>query len=711
MLEVSHASAILGAGWRVSVKTYPAEKIRNIGLFSHGGAGKTSLAEAMLFVSHATTRLGRVEEGNTVSDWDPDEIKRGISISASIAPVEWRDHKINIIDAPGYADFLGEIKAAMRVCDLALILLDASSGVEVGTEQVWKLADEANRPRAVLINKMDRENANFEASLSAVQTTLGAAAVPVQLPIGAEKDFTGVIDLLSRKAFIFSGAKDGVVTEADVPADLVETVELLRTQLVEKICENDEELMLRYLEEEEIGVDELRHGLVQAIATGEAVPVFASAATAVKGVALLLNAIVDSFPSPGPVTATDASGGTVELSPDPAGPLAALVFKTIADPYVGKLSFFRVYSGTMTSDTHVFNTSRAQDERIGQLHVMRGKEQISVHDIVAGDIGAVAKLQVTATGDTLSDQQRRLVLSGIALPAPAYSAAVFPKTKSDLDKMGMAIQRLLEEDPTLHVSRDVQTGETLVSGLGESHVQIGLDRMARKFGVNVDIGLPQVPYRETISVPVKGVEYKHKKQTGGHGQYGHVFLDLEPLTEGEFEFQEKIVGGVVPKQFIPAVEKGVREALDEGLLAGYPVVHVRVTLTDGSYHTVDSSEMAFKIAAAQAFKKGALQAKPVLLEPVVLLRVTVPEAYMGEVMTDLNGKRGQLQGMTPDESGLTTIEALVPSAEVQRYATDLRSITQGRGSFQMEFHHYQPVPAHLTDGIVSEAKARQEAHS
>ncbi len=693
------------------MKTYPAEKIRNIGLFSHGGAGKTSLAEAMLFVSHATTRLGRVEEGNTVSDWDPDEIKRGISISASITPVEWRDHKINIIDAPGYADFLGEIQAAMRVCDLALILLDASAGVEVGTEQVWQLADEANRPRAVLINKMDRENANFEASLSAVQATIGGAAVPVQLPIGSEKDFKGVIDLLSRRAFLFSGAKDGVVTEADVPADLVDTAELLRTQLVEKICENDEELMVRYLEEEEIGVDELRHGLVQAIATGEAVPVFASAATAVKGVALLLNAIVDSFPAPGPVSATDSSGGTAELSPDPAGPLAALVFKTIADPYVGKLSFFRVYSGTMTSDTHVFNTSRAQDERIGQLHVMRGKEQIGVHEITAGDIGAVAKLQVTATGDTLSDHQQQFVLPGIAFPEPAYSAAVYPKTKSDLDKMGVAIQRLLEEDPTLHVSRDVQTGETLVSGLGESHVQIGLDRMARKFGVNVDIGLPQVPYRETISDPVKHVEYKHKKQTGGHGQYGHVFLDIEPIPEGEFEFQEKIVGGVVPKQFIPAVEKGVREALDEGLLAGYPVVHVRVTLTDGSYHNVDSSEMAFKIAAAQAFKKGALQAKPVLLEPVVLLRVTVPEAYMGEVMTDLNGKRGHLQGMAPNENGSTTIEALVPSAEVQRYATDLRSITQGRGSFHMEFHHYQPVPAHLTDGIVSEAKARQEAHS
>ena len=693
------------------MKTYTVDSIRNVGLFSHGGAGKTSLTEAMAFLTHATTRLGRVEEGNTISDWDPDEVKRGISISTSLVPVEWRDHKINLLDAPGYADFVGEIRGAMRVADLALILLDASAGVEVGTEQVWDTAASANLPRALVINKMDRENANFENSLSSAQTTFGSAVVPVQLPIGAEKSFNGFIDLLSRQAYQFGDSKDGSVTPIDIPADLADAVETHRTTLVERICENDEELMMRYLEDDEISVDELRQGLKAGIADGSIVPVFVTAATALKGVTFLLDAIVDCFPSPNSAVANDADGNDVTLTPDPDGPLAALVFKTVADPYVGKLSYFRVFSGRVTSDSHVLNTSKGQDERIGQLYVMRGKEQISVSEIMAGDIGAVAKLQVTGTGDTLSDAQRRFTLPGITFPHPAFSAAVSPKTKSDLDKMGTAIQRLIEEDPTLQVSRDARTGETIISGLGESHVQIALDRMARKFGVNVELGLPQVAYRETISVPVRGVEYKHKKQTGGHGQYGHVFLDLEPLPDADFEFAEQIVGGVVPKQFIPAVEKGVREAMEEGLLAGYPMVNIKVTLTDGSYHSVDSSEMAFKIAAAQAFKKAAQQAKPILLEPVMHLRVTVPESYMGDVMSDLNGKRAQLQGMTPGENGMTTIEAMVPAAEIQRYATDLRSITQGRGSFTVEFSHYQPVPPHLTEQIVAAAKARVEAHA
>ena len=693
------------------MKTYTVDSIRNVGLFSHGGAGKTSLTEAMAFLTHATTRLGRVEEGNTISDWDPDEIKRGISISTSLVPVEWRDHKINLLDAPGYADFVGEIRGAMRVADLALILLDASAGVEVGTEQVWDTAATTGLPRALVINKMDRENANFENSLSAAQTTFGSAVVPVQLPIGAEKSFNGFIDLLSRQAYQFGDGKDGSVTPIDIPADLADAVETHRTTLVERICENDEELMMRYLEDDEISVDELRQGLKAGIADGSIVPVFVTAATALKGVTFLLDAIVDCFPSPNSAVANDADGNDVTLTPDPDGPLAALVFKTVADPYVGKLSYFRVFSGRVTSDSHVLNTSKGQDERVGQLYVMRGKEQIGVSEIVAGDIGAVAKLQVTGTGDTLSDAQRRFTLPGITFPHPAFSAAVSPKTKSDLDKMGTAIQRLIEEDPTLQVSRDARTGETIISGLGESHVQIALDRMARKFGVNVELGLPQVAYRETISVPVRGVEYKHKKQTGGHGQYGHVFLDLEPLPDADFEFAEQIVGGVVPKQFIPAVEKGVREAMEEGLLAGYPMVNIKVTLTDGSYHSVDSSEMAFKIAAAQAFKKAAQQAKPILLEPVMHLRVTVPESYMGDVMSDLNGKRAQLQGMTPGENGMTTIEAMVPAAEIQRYATDLRSITQGRGSFTVEFSHYQPVPPHLTEQIVAAAKARVEAHA
>lgn len=693
------------------MNTFPVTKIRNVGLFSHGSAGKTSLTEALLFASHTINRLGRVEDGTTASDWDPDEIKRGISISTSIAPLEWNDTKINIIDAPGYADFLGEVKGAMRTCDVALILLDASAGVEVGTEQAWKAADEVNRVRALFVNKMDRENANFDRTFNAARDAFGSSVVTVFVPIGAEKDFAGIVDVLARKAYIFSEGKDGDSAEAEVPESISDSVEELRLQLVESICENDEDLMMRYLEDEQISVEELQQGLRSAIAGGLLVPVFAGAATSCRGVTQLLDAINAYFPAPGVAQAKTSDGADVTLSPDATGPLAALIFKTVADPYVGKLSYFRVYSGTMKSDSHAFDTQQGHDERIGQIYVVRGKDQIATEEIPAGDIGAVAKLQTVATGDTLCDPGKDLVLDGIAFPTPSFSAAVYPKTKSDLDKMGSAIQRLLEEDPTLHIRRDEETGETLVSGLGESHVQIGLERMARKFGVNVETGLPTVAYRETISMPVKGVEYKHKKQTGGHGQYGHVYLDIEPIEEGDFEFDDKIVGGVVPKGYIPAVEKGVREALDEGILAGFPVTKIRVTLVDGSYHTVDSSEMAFKIAASQAFKKGTLAAKPIILEPIMHIEVTVPEAYMGDVMSDLNGKRAQVQGMVPHENGMTTIEAIAPAAEIQRYATDLRSITQGRGSFTASFSHYQPVPAHLTDTIIASAKAKAEAQA
>jgi elongation factor G len=594
----------------------------------------------------------------------------------------------------------------MRTCDVALILMDASAGVEVGTEQAWQAADDLQRVRAHFVNKMDRENANFASTFAAARDRFGSSVVPVFVPIGAEKEFRGVVDVLARRAYLFDGANE---SESDVPSEISDEIEELRTQLVESICENDEELMLRYLEDEAIDVAELRQGLRSGVAAGQLVPVFAGSATTNRGTKQLLDAIVDCFPGPGPAIAKNAKGDAVTLQPDPSGPLAALVFKTVADPYVGKLSYFRVFSGTIKSDTHAYDAQKAHDERIGQLYMVRGKEQIAVGEVRAGDIGAVAKLQVVATGDTLCDENNLLTLDGIDFPAPAFSAAVHPKTKSDLDKMGSAIQRLLEEDPTLHIRRSDETGETLVSGLGESHVQIGLERMARKFGVNVETELPTVPYRETISMPVKGVEYKHKKQTGGHGQYGHVFLDIEPMEDGDFEFAEKVVGGVVPKGYFPAVEKGVREALDEGILAGFPVSKLRVTLTDGSYHAVDSSEMAFKIAGAQAFKKGALAAKPIILEPMMRLRVTVPEAYVGDVMSDLNGKRAHVQGMEPNDNGTTTIDSIAPAAEIQRYATDLRSITQGRGSFTTEFSHYQPVPAHLTDVIIASAKARAEA--
>lgn len=690
------------------MKTYPVERIRNVGLFSHGGAGKTSLSEAMLYSSKAISRLGRVEDGNTVSDWDPEEARRSMSISTSILPIEWRDHKINLLDTPGYADFVGEVKCAMRVVDLALILVDASAGAEVGTEYAWRFADERSVPRIIVINKNDRENANFEAALDSLQAAFGPSVVPAYLPVGQESSFRGVVDLLSMKASMFSNSTDGAVTEADIPDDMLDAVETWRLQLVEKIAENDEELMLRYLEDEEIPAEELREAMKTSIAEGLIVPVLATGASTNRGVGIVLDTIVDLGPAPQPTRGTDASGKTVDVLPDPDGPLVTFVWKTVADPYVGKLSYFGVMSGTMKSDSHVWNVSKNADERIGQLLVVRGKEQIPVTEIVAGDIGAVAKLNVTTSGDTLTDQSHKVTLDGVTYPDPLFSAAVTPRTKSDLDKMSQALSRLVEEDPTITVHRDTETAETIISGLGESHVQIVLERMSRKFGVNVDFDLPTVPYRETITSAVKGVEYKHKKQSGGHGQYGHVFIDVEPCEEG-FEFAETIFGGSVPRQFIPAVEKGIREALDEGVLAGFPVINVKVTLTDGSYHTVDSSEMAFKLAASQAFKKAASAANPVILEPVNELRVTIPDTYTGDVMGDLTSKRAHVTGMVPEGNGYSTIEALVPAAEVQRYATDLRSITQGRGTFTTKFHSYQQVPPHMTDAVVQGVKAKQEA--
>lgn len=692
------------------MQTYHVDKIRNVGLFSHGGSGKTSLTEAMLFAGKAINRLGRVEDGNTVSDWDPDEIKRTISINTCVAPIEWRDHKINVLDAPGYADFLGEVTSAARVVDTALILIDASAGVEVGTEQAWRYATGRSLPVILVMNKMDRENANFSASLESAQQAFGGKVVPLYLPMGQESSFHGVVDLLRMKAMTFSDNRDGAITEGDVPSGMLDEVETYRLQLVEKIAENDEDLMIRYLEDDEITPDELAQALRTAVAAGEIVPVMASAATTNRGTGLILDTIIELAPPPGPCAAQTIDGGEITINPTAEEPLAAVVWKTIADPFVGKLTYFRVFSGTMKADSHVWNVNKNKDERVGQLYIMRGKEQIGVTEIGPGDIGAVAKLAETTTGDTLADPSRKVILDGMEFPRPLFTAAVTPKTKSDLDKMGTALGRIADEDPVLRIGRDPITGETIVSGLGESHVQIALERMARKFGVNVDIGLPTVPYRETIQNPVTRVEYKHKKQTGGHGQYGHVFIDLCP-SDQEFEFAETIFGGAVPRQYIPAVEKGIREALDEGILAGFPVVNIKVTLTDGSYHNVDSSEMAFKLAASQAFKKAAQSAHPVLLEPVLKLEVTVPDNCTGDVMSDLTTKRAHVTGMTPSGAGQTTIEATVPAAEVQRYATDLRSITQGRGTFTTEFSHYQAVPAHLTDSIIAASRAKQEAHS
>jgi len=691
------------------MKQYPPERLRNVVLLSHGGAGKTSLAEAMLYTAKATTRLGHVEEGNTVSDWDPDEIKRHISVSTAVLPLEWRDHKINVLDAPGYADFVGEIKSALRAADAAVIVLCAASGVEVGSEQIWTYLDEARLPRLVFMNKLDRENANFSRTLQQAQASWGSAVIPLHLPIGSEAAFSGYVDLLSRTAYTTSGKNDGSAEKTSIPADMIDAVEEARQALVEKIAETDDALIERFLGDEEIGEDELKAALRAAVAAGDIVPVLVGACHKTAGTSALLDAIVDILPSADTanVAAQTPAGKAITLKPGADESAVALIFKTMADPYVGKLTYFRVYSGTVRTNTNLLDANRNKPEHIGSLYMMRGKEQTAVGEVGPGDIGAVTKLAEAATGDTLCTPEHPVVLDGVHFPNPSYTVAVRPKSKGDLDKLGTSLHRLIEEDPTIQIARDPVTGDTLVSGMGDSHVQIATERMARKFGVNVDLDLPVVPYRETVQGTAQ-VTSRHKKQTGGHGQFAEVVLIVEPTTTNDFEFKDTVVGGNVPKNFIPAVEKGIRESLHEGFLAGFPVTNVRVTLTDGKYHPVDSSEMAFKIAGSQGFKEAAQKAHPTLLEPVYHMEITVPDSYTGDIMSDLNTKRGRVHGMNPGR-GVTTIEADAPLAEVQRYATDLRSMTQGRGTFSMHFDRYETVPAHLQDTIIKESHARHEA--
>ena len=689
------------------MKDYKTEDIRNVVLIGHGGTGKTTLAEAMLFASGAINRLGRVEEGTTTSDFDPDEIKRTISINLALLPCEWENKKINVVDAPGYADFVGEMKAAIHAADAAVVLVDASAGVEVGTEHCWAFADEASLPRAVLIDRMDRENADFAQALSQVQSFFGKKCVALQIPVGAQSSFSGVVDVLAMKAY--SGEKG---TEGAVPDSLSDQAARYREQLVEAVAETDDELLTKYLDGTELTAEELTRGLRTGIASGAVVPVLVAAAAKNIGTAQLLDVLANDFPSPKdrpPIKAKNASTGQEEdVNADPAGPLAALVFKTTADPYVGKLTYLRVYSGVLKGDSSAWNSNKAAAERIGQLFVVRGKAQEPVPQLVAGDIGALAKLAETSTGDTLATKERPLVLPPITFPAPAYSAAVHPKTKADLDKMGNALNRIIEEDPTLRVRRDADTNETILSGLGEPHLEVTVEKIQRKFGVGLELTTPKVPYKETITAPSTS-EYTHKKQTGGHGQYARVAIKLEPLPRGSgFQFEDKVVGGAVPKTYIPAVEKGVSEAMREGVIARYPLVDVKVTLYDGKEHPVDSSEMAFKLAGSAALRQGVNQGKPILVEPIVNLRVTVPEANTGDAMGDLNSKRAKVLGISPQD-GYSVIEAQVPLAEVQHYATDLRSITQGRGHYALEFDHYEEVPAHLAQKIIDKAKEDAKA--
>lgn len=682
------------------MKEYSIDRIRNVALLSHGGAGKTSLAEAMLYNTGAIKRLGKVDEGTTVSDYDPEEIRRHISVNTSLIPCEWREHKINVLDTPGYADFVGEMKGATRVADGCVIVVDATSGVEVGTELVWKYADERDLPRLVFVNKMDRDNANFGRTLNQLREAFEGNFVPLQLPVGEGEGFEGLIDLVTMKAYV--GEKK------DIPPELLEEARSFQQALVEAAAEAEDELIVKYLEGEELTAEEMRRGLVAGTKARSVILVLCGSATQVVGSQALLDAIVEYLPSPAEreVRARSPLSGLEEsLEVSLASPLAALVFKTFADPYVGKLTYFRVYTGVMESDSRVLNASRNKEERIGQLFHLRGKEQEAVKSISTGDIGAVAKLQATSTGDALCDKDHPLLLPEIGFPHPVYSAAIKPKTKADLDKMGTALARLVEEDPTLQVSREQDTGETILSGMGESHVEIAARRLERKFGVEIETDVPKVPYKETIR-STASAEGKYKKQTGGRGQYGVVQLRLEPLPRGQgFEFVDDIFGGAIPRNFIPAVEKGLKEAIQSGVLAGYPAIDFRAVLYDGKYHPVDSSEIAFRIAASLGFKKAMEEANPVLLEPIMQLAITVPEEFMGDVLGDLNSKRARVMGME-QSGGLSVITAQAPLAEVQRYATDLRSMTQGRGHFTMEFDHYEEVPDHIAQEII--ARAREE---
>ncbi len=681
------------------MKSYATENLRNVVLISHEGAGKTSLVEAALFDTGATSRLGKVEEGTTVSDFEPDEREHKISLGASLVPVEWLDCKINFLDTPGYPDFIGELRGAMRVADAALLLVDASGGVEVGTEMAWSYAGEYDLPRLIFVNRLDRENTDFFATLDAIQARLTKHAVAIQLPLGAQSGFKGTVDVLSGKATVLDG---GSVKEVDVPADVEERRAELREKLIESICETDDDLITQYLEGNEIEEGELRRALRAGLASGALVPVLCGSATANVGVIALLDAIVDLCPSPAdrpePV---DVQGQPLN------GHLAALVFKTVSDPF-GRRSYFRIYGGTMKADSHIWNAVRNKDERVAQLLVMRGGQGEPVTELSSGDIGAVLKLAETLTGDTLTAKDAAVVLAPVEYPEPAYSASVEPKTRSDLDKLGTALGRLTQEDPTLHVHRDAESAQTILSGMGETHLQVALERLHRKYQVDVSLGEPRVPYRETITGTARA-QGRHKKQTGGHGQFGDVWMKVSPLPRGEgFKFTDKIVGGAIPRNFIPAVEKGVQEALREGLLSGHPVVDVEVTIDDGSFHAVDSSEMAFKIAGSLAFKKAAEAAHPIVLEPIMHVEVRVPNEYTGDVMSDLNGKRARILGMEPAGESTTAIQAQVPMREMGHYAASLRSITQGRGVYTMRTEGYEEAPHNVVQQIVAEAEAQKE---
>lgn len=687
------------------MKSYTIENLRNVGLIGHGGSGKTSLIEALLFHTGNTDRLGKVEEGTTVSDFDPEEKKRGISLSASIAPIQFNNTKINLVDIPGYFDFSGELIQGMRAVDVATIVVSGVSGVKVGTEKAWDYCNKIKLPRTFFINKLDRENSSYDRTLAQLKEKFGISVVPVQYPIGTEDEFKGVINVISKKARIHD-SKTGDIREIDVPEELLDKIDECKRMIMEAVAETNEELLDKYFNEGELSDEEIYHGLIEGCATGDIAPVMCGSALKVIGMRCFLEDVVECFPSPKysiPQKALNVKDNEeVFIGLDENKPFSALVFKTIADPFVGKISLFRVITGKLTNEITVVNSNKDKTEKLANIFFMRGKNQIPTKEVIAGDIAAVAKLQYTETGDTLCDINNKIIYDKMNFPKPNISMAVLPKSKGDEDKISASLQKLLEEDPTFTVSRDTENAETIISGVGETHLEVIASKLKNKFGAEVILRTPKVPYRETIK-GIADVQGKHKKQSGGHGQYGDVKIKFEPRKDGEtdLEFVDNVVGGVVPRNFIPAVEKGLRECMDKGVLAGYPVVSLRATLHDGSYHPVDSSEMAFKMATSIAFKKGLEQAKPILLEPIMKVEICVPDEYMGDIIGDINKRRGRVLGME-QEGKLQKVNAEVPLAEMFKYTTDLRSMTQARGSFTSEFERYEEVPESEVKKIIED---------
>ncbi|NLJ26128.1 MAG: elongation factor G [Firmicutes bacterium] len=686
------------------VRDFPIDKTRNIGIMAHIDAGKTTTTERVLFYTGRVHKIGEVHDGAATMDWMVQERERGITITSAATTCHWRDHRINIIDTPGHVDFTVEVERSLRVLDGAIAVFCSVGGVEPQSEAVWRQADRYHVPRIAYINKMDRVGANFNNVVEMMRKRLGANVVPIQLPIGAEEDFTGIVDLIRLKAIHYADDLGSRREETDIPEEMLDEVATTREKLIEAVVEFDEELMIKYLEGEELTEEEIKKALRKGTVASKIVPVLCGSSFKNKGVQPLLDAVVDYLPSPSdlpPVEGTDLKTGetvTRPLSDD--APFSALAFKIMTDPYVGKLAFFRVYSGVLRAGSYVYNSSKGKKERIGRILQMHANHREEKDAVYSGEIAAAVGLKNTSTGDTLSDESDPIVLESLVFPAPVIDRAIEPKTKADQDKLGIGLQRLSEEDPTFQVRTDEETGQTIISGMGELHLEVIVDRLLREFSVEANVGKPQVAYRETISKAVRS-EGRFIRQTGGRGQYGHVVLELEPRERGAgFEFENKIVGGVVPKDYIPAVETGVKEAMQSGVLAGYPVVDVKVTIVDGSYHEVDSSEIAFKIAGSLGFREGIKKADPVLLEPIMQVEVVTPEEFLGDVLGNLNARRGRIEGMEVRGTA-QVIDAVVPLREMFGYATDLRSMTQGRAGYVMRFAQYEPVPAGMMEELVA----------